>query len=220
MSRVITEQDKANAQRLKAIYNAKKKQLGITQTDLAKQIGMKQGAAAQYINGHIALNYEAVIRFAKALQVDPWDIDPELDILSAKGEVTSREVAVDVEQTLSNSGKPPKRKSVTIRYNGMPDYLIGFEADSNAFAPFLKEGDVAIVDRNLQPEVGDDVVITFNSGALTVGELREQSAKAITVTSYTSGEERTRSMDEIKSYDVVVEISKPVKHRARRLQRA
>lgn len=219
MSRVITEQDKANAQRLKAIYNAKKKQLGITQTDLATQIGMKQGAAAQYINGHIALNYEAVIRFAKALQVDPWDIDPELNVLSAKGEVTSREVAVDIKQTLSGSGKP-HQKAITIRYDGMPDQLLGFEADSDTYSPFLKPGDVAVIDRALQPEVGDDVVVEFANGQLTVGELVWQSAKEITVKSYASGEERTKPVSDVANYDVIVETKRSQKTRARRLKRA
>lgn len=218
MARVITEKDRANAQRLKAIYNAKKKPLGITQVELAKQIGMKQGAAAQYINGHIALNYEAVIRFAKALKVDPWDIDPELNVLNATGEVTSREVAVDVKQTLSGSGKP-QQKAITIRYDGMPDKLLGFEADSDSYTPFLKQGDIAIIDRSLQPEVGDDIIVEFANGQLTVGELIKQSAKELTVKSYASGEERTKPVSEITHYDVIVETKRSLKHRARRMSR-
>jgi|AntDeeMinimDraft_6_1070357.scaffolds.fasta_scaffold01745_5 transcriptional regulator with XRE-family HTH domain len=76
MTRQITDKDLADARGLKRFYTAKKKALGLTQTAIADALGMKQGAVAQYMNGHIALNYGAVIRFAKLLEVDPWDRTP------------------------------------------------------------------------------------------------------------------------------------------------
>lgn len=54
MARIITHKDKENAKRLKAIYQAKRHELELTQTKIAELIGMKQGAVAQYFNGHIA----------------------------------------------------------------------------------------------------------------------------------------------------------------------
>lgn len=216
MARVITKSDLENAQRLKAIYNAKKRTLELTQTILAAKLGMKQGAVAQYINGHIALNYNATIAFAKILQVDPWDIDPTLNVLSNRGADAEREVAVDVVSTLSGSGKP-KQNSITIRYSGMIEHLLGFEADSNDYAPFLKQEDVIVVDRTLQPEVGDDVVVCYASGAKIVGELIDQSAKEITVENYNGGEQVTQPMSDIVSYDTVVSIKKCKKNRTRRI---
>lgn len=201
---------------LKRLYQAKKKALGITQTSIADELGMKQGSVAQYMNGSIALNYEAVIRFAKVLQVQPWDIDPTLQVLKPQGEVTSREVTVEVQSTLTGSGKPQTR-TITIRYDGMPDHLVGFEADTDIHAPFLRRGDIAVIDRSLQPEVGDDIVVEFTSDLYTVGELLAQSATEIAVRSYASGEERTKSLDEIKHYDVIVDVHKPKRQRARRL---
>ncbi|WP_075881496.1 XRE family transcriptional regulator [Vreelandella massiliensis] len=217
-TRTITEEDKQNALRLKNLYNAKKKDLGLTQTSIGNELGMKQGAVAQYINGHIALNYEAVIRFAKILQVKPWEIDPTLSVLNPVGEIKTQEVALDVKQTLSGSGKP-QTKSITIRYDGMPDQLYGFEADSDTYSPFLKQGDIAVIDRSLQPENGDDVLIEFENGHLAVGELVKQSAKEITVKSYASGDERTKPMEEIANYDVIVETKRSQRNRARRMNR-
>ena len=216
MARVITKSDLENARRLKAIYNAKKRLLDLTQTTLADKLGMKQGAVAQYINGHIALNYNATIEFAKILQVDPWDIDPTLNVLSGRGADTEREVVVDVASTLSGSGKP-RQNSITIRYSGMIEHLLGYEADSNDFSPFLKHGDVAVVDKMLQPEVGDDVIVCYASGAKVVGELIHQSAKEITVESYKDGEEITQPLTNIMRYDTVINVKKFKKNHTRRI---
>ena len=77
-----------------------------------------------------------------------------------------------------------------------------------------------MIDRALQPEVGDDVVVEFANGQLTVGELVWQSAKEITVKSYASGEERTKPVSDVANYDVIVETKRSQKNRARRLKRA
>jgi predicted transcriptional regulator len=217
MARIITEQDLANAKRLKAVYEAKKGELGLTQTKVGELLGMKQGAVAQYINGHIALNYEATIEFARVLDVKPWDIDASLGVLVNKKKITEQETIVNVRETLSGSGKPQKT-NVTIGYSGMADHLQGYEADSDSFSPFLKKGDVIVIDRSLQPEPGDDVLIEFASGGKTVGELVDHDAKQATFKSYAGGEIKDRPLSDIASYDVIIDIKKETRPHTRRLR--
>ena len=67
------------ANNLRAIWDLKKSEIGITQTEAAKQLGWTQGALAQYLNNITELNPPAVIKLANFLGVCPRDIDPTAD---------------------------------------------------------------------------------------------------------------------------------------------
>ena len=78
-NRRITPHDRANAERLKAIWDAKKKQLELTQVKAAAQLGFAtQSTVSQYLNCDIAMNTEIVLKFARLLEVDPARIDPNI----------------------------------------------------------------------------------------------------------------------------------------------
>lgn len=64
------------ANNLRAIWDLKKSEIGITQTEAAKQLGWTQGALAQYLNNITELNPPAVTKLANFLGVDPREIDP------------------------------------------------------------------------------------------------------------------------------------------------
>ena len=64
------------ANNLRAIWDIKKSEIGITQTEAAKKLGWTQGALAQYLNNITELNAPAVVKLANFLGVDPREIDP------------------------------------------------------------------------------------------------------------------------------------------------
>lgn len=216
MARIITQKDKETAKRLKALYLAKRHELELTQTKIADMVDMKQGAVAQYFNGHIALNYEAVIKFAKALQTDPWNIDPSLHVISDAKPDVEKEVVVPVNDALPNKTKP-RHTSTTIRYDGMTKQLHGYDINSDDYAPFLREGDIAIVDGSLQPEPGDDVVLKFNDGHATVGEMIECDAQRVSIKTHDAGAKLTVELAELLRYDAIVSVKKQKKNRTRRI---
>lgn len=74
--RPVTEEKKQLAARLRRIWNAKKKPLGLTQESAGAMMGMTQGAVGQYLNGTTALGELAMLEFARVLKVPPSDIDP------------------------------------------------------------------------------------------------------------------------------------------------
>lgn len=76
-ARSITAADRIAAQRLKRIWNARKRDLNLTQEKAAAQLNMTQGAVAQYLNGHTAIGTEALLKFSRLLGVQPVDIRPE-----------------------------------------------------------------------------------------------------------------------------------------------
>lgn len=78
-----------DSQRLKALYNAKRAELGLTQDRIAAELGegVTQGAVSHFMNGRTALSLRAAVVFSKALQVPVSEFSPrlasELDLMRA-----------------------------------------------------------------------------------------------------------------------------------------
>lgn len=76
--KTITPAQLADAQRLKAIYEAKKKELGVTQQSIADALNISQGAVGHYLNGRNALNTSVAAVFAKLLGVSVSEFSQSL----------------------------------------------------------------------------------------------------------------------------------------------
>ncbi|UYU30311.1 LexA family protein [Siccibacter colletis] len=92
--KILTPAQVADSQRLKAIYEAKKKELGITQQSIADALDISQGAVGHYLNGRNALNTSVASVFARVLGVSVSDFSPALakdisDMSSVASENTS-----------------------------------------------------------------------------------------------------------------------------------
>ncbi|WNF45836.1 helix-turn-helix transcriptional regulator [Pseudomonas sp. SG20056] len=75
----------AEAERLKAIYKARKQgDRSLTQERVAELCGWSgQSAVSQYMTGKIPLNIPALVKLAQALKFDPRDVSPRLADLTA-----------------------------------------------------------------------------------------------------------------------------------------
>ncbi|MDR5904420.1 hypothetical protein [Franzmannia qiaohouensis] len=215
--RKITPQDRENAKRLKGIWNRKKPDLGLTQAKAAHALGYAgQGAVGQYLNCHIALNYEAVIAFAKLLRVEPWEIDPSLGSLR-QSEVEERGGGeIPIARTLTRHGTPTNT-SITTRYDYMEGQCYGVEIDSDEYRPFAKRGTTVIASRAEEPLPGDDVVIAQKDGTLVLGEFHGGDNASVTITRHSTLEKETMRLSNIQSIDPIVEICMPRTSRPRRL---
>ena len=78
MRRELTPEEKTWQQNLRRVWDAKKKDLKLTQESAGAAMGITQGAVGQYLNGVIPLNTNSKLRFAEVLQVSPAEIDPDL----------------------------------------------------------------------------------------------------------------------------------------------
>jgi len=76
--RILTNEQVADAARLKAIYEAKKKELGISQQDIADSLGISQGAVGHYLNGRNPLNIKVAAQFSSILKVPVEQFSPSL----------------------------------------------------------------------------------------------------------------------------------------------
>ena len=80
--RPLTKEESQDTERLKKIWEAKAKPLGLTQAKISKDFGFaNQSAVSQYLNGRIPLNMKIAAKFAKALEVDPRLICPNMNWL-------------------------------------------------------------------------------------------------------------------------------------------
>ena len=92
--KILTPAQVADSQRLKALYEAKKKELGITQQSIADALDISQGGVGHYLNGRNALNTAVASVFARILGVSVADFSPSLakdisDMTSVASENTS-----------------------------------------------------------------------------------------------------------------------------------
>lgn len=105
MKRKLTDEDLQAAQRLKSIWNIRGKALGLTQEKAADAMGFNtQGAVSHYLNAHVPLNTDAVIKFASLLQVSPEEIRPDLAPLLnlvRKGPSPTTEFTIDGRENLT-----------------------------------------------------------------------------------------------------------------------
>lgn len=70
-------------QNLRRIWDSKKEQFEINQTEAAKKLGWTQGAFSQYLNNITELNNDAIAKLANFLEVDPLEIDPKYSPIEA-----------------------------------------------------------------------------------------------------------------------------------------
>ncbi len=77
--RPLTPAEKAEAAKVKAHYEARKKVDGLTQERLADLMGFKtQGAVSAYLRGDAAISNEVLLRFAHHLRFDPREVRPSI----------------------------------------------------------------------------------------------------------------------------------------------
>ena len=78
----LSEEDRAAARALRSLWDARKKDLKLTQEGAADKLGFTtQGAVSHYLNGYTPLNTDAVLKFAALLEVPPSAIRPDIDDL-------------------------------------------------------------------------------------------------------------------------------------------
>lgn len=75
---ILSPADIAAGKRLRAVWDAKARERGLTQDKMAELLGGTQGLVSHYLNQRAALNYRVLMIFAKALDIDPRSIRDDL----------------------------------------------------------------------------------------------------------------------------------------------
>lgn len=211
VNRTITPEDRANANRLYGIWNAYKARTKATQADLAKAMGFSsQAVVSQFLTCAIALSTDATLKFARALGVEPAQIDPRLEgIRLTIPSVKTRSVPIIA--TLSGQ-RPPALASIEIA-TSMEKELYAVAVDTDGFEPLAKKGSTLIVSQDEEPVSGDEVFMRLQVGGAMTHTVRvfvtTDLERNIAVTKTLSGELLETSLEHIDLMDPIVAVERP-----------
>lgn len=114
--RPLTPEEKTECEALKAIWELKKKGLGITQEGAGEKLGMSQAAVSHYLNARTALNLPVASQFAKLLRCSIADFSPrleaEVEAYFTKAPVATSRAEREPEAQELQQGRAPGRRSV------------------------------------------------------------------------------------------------------------
>lgn len=211
VNRIITAEDRENAQRLYAIWSAYKARTKATQADLAKMMGFSgQAVVSQFLNCAVAMNTDVIIRFARILGVDPEKIDPRL----AGIKITTTQLhtrSVPIIATLS--GQRLSALATIEIATSMEKELYAVAVDTDGFEPYAKKGSTLIVSQDEDPISGDEVFMRVKVAGATTHTVRvyvtTDLERNVAVTRTLSGETLETDLEHIELMDPIVAIERP-----------
>lgn len=125
--RPLTTREKFAQQQLRAIWQAKKKSLDLTQEKAAHQLGWSsQGTVGQYLLGRVPLNTDALLKFAKLLEVKPSDIDPDFQWGDMAGSTDIRETMQKISKSAAYgvTETPPAEADIPRHVRDLVDAIL------------------------------------------------------------------------------------------------
>lgn len=220
-NRTITPADIENSRRLNALWQSKKRELGLTQTSAAKKMGYKsQSMISMQLKGEVALNADAILKWAQLLKVNPGDINPALNALNFSSTPLRRVKVVVIARM---SGLPPGTFETVEIMTQMTRQVYGISVDTNGFEPFAKRGSTLIISQEEEPISGDEVFIRLSPerGGLHMIKhfiTTDASRGVAVVRDLNGGEPEELALDDIEIIDPVVSVERPAVNRPIRLR--
>lgn len=237
----LTEDQLADARRLKAAYErAKAENSSITQEYLAEQCGWKtQATVSQYINGKIPLNVDALVKFAKALDVRPSEISTSLaeriddyyDAMGADTDLQRRSLAeagpgreaerlrgtpVVGTAQLGDGGywyeleTPVGHGDGWVRYPSSDPNAYALRCKGDSMRPRIKPGEFVICEPHTSYSPGDEVMVKDTNGRSMVKVLNFQRADMLELGSVNEDHKPiTIDMKDVEAIHFVAAILKP-----------
>jgi transcriptional regulator with XRE-family HTH domain len=221
INRTITEQDRKNAARLKALWQAKKGPLNLTQVSAATALGYKaQSMVSQLLNGNVALNTDAILKWAQLLQVSPSDIDPSMTALGFS-KSTLRQVKVAIIARMS--GEPAGPFETVEITTQMARQVYGVTVDTEGFEPFAKKGSTLIISQEEEPVSGDEVFVRMTTPTGFIHLIKHyvmtDAARGVAVVRDLNDHQLEElPLDRVEVLDPIVSVERPIVTRPIRLR--
>lgn len=171
----VTPEKKEIAFRLRRIWNAKAKTLGLTQTGVAERLGISQAALSQYINGHVATNTDIILKLANILDIEPKEVDPRILITSAPRLTLVPRTVLSRGGMMGQLQPTTDFDTVLVDQQYPTDKLSTVVMDTDHYAPryFTSEKLVLLDAKVSELKDGDEVLIQWEDGVnelMRVGE--------------------------------------------------
>jgi phage repressor protein C with HTH and peptisase S24 domain len=175
----LTAEQLDDAKRLKAIFEAKKKELGYSQESLGHVLGIGQSAVASFLNGVNPLNVSNAAAFAKELKVTVQDFSPDLakeiaDIAQAIGKnefeyagtVKDGLVPVVGEAVLGVDGSVDmiEFRAGWLRIYSADKDAYGLKVKGDSMWPRIQSGEYVVIEPNTPVHPSDEVFVRTVDG--------------------------------------------------------
>lgn len=155
--------------RLKALFNSRKSDLGLTQEKLAHALDMNQSSVSHYMNGVNPLNASVASAFARILGVEVADFSPRL-----AGEISRLTTGgIDTNKNIANA---LLLGSVEVWDDETP------LDDDEVYVPFLKEVELSAGTGRTAVQDASNRKLRFGKISLRNQGVDPSSAKCVTVT--------------------------------------
>jgi len=177
--KILTDEQVADASRLKALYNSKKKELNLSQQSLAETLGISQSAVAMLLNGVNALNHTNAAMLAKLFGVPVEDISPRIALeitemasslgsleVEYAGKIKEGFVPVVGEAVLGVDGAVDMiefRSGWLKIYSGDKD-AYGLKVKGDSMWPRIQSGEFVVIEPNTDVYPGDEVFVRTKDG--------------------------------------------------------
>lgn len=216
----LTSEQIADAERLKSIYEAKKKSLDLTMQRIADEMDISLSALGHYFYGRNSLNTKAVSALAKLLQVDVSDISPSLD---KELRQQSQSLQLSLTETQLQERVPVRLKVITddgkvcteplggyLRLDNAQLSSFGVQIIGTKLWPRVKSGEFLVVEPGRTCQPGDDVyVLLHDESQPLITMLMLDSGAGYTVSDYTSNRPSMLYKDNIRAIYPISAIVSP-----------
>lgn len=170
----------------------------LTQDRMAEIMGTTQGAVSQYLNGKIRLNYQAILQFAHALDIDPTEIRDDLEEQRltpsvAAGETDWAEVKAAAQSAALGGGAVVdeyaethklKFKASSLRKKGLkPDLLQVYYGSGDSMEPRIHDGDAIMFDTADTRIVDDAIYVIRYDGHVFAKRLQKLGDDLVAIVS-------------------------------------
>jgi phage repressor protein C with HTH and peptisase S24 domain len=150
--RPLPPEERADNDRLKAIWNSKKAELRLNQELLADAMDVGQSAVSHYLNGYNRLNAKAAARFAEVLKVKVSDFSPSLALEIERMAQTGLSVADDEDQR--PTPPPENHTQLGVTDSGQPKESGGNVITADFQKARLREGEITIPQFDVRGAMG------------------------------------------------------------------
>jgi len=174
-----TPADVAAAAKLKLEWQARARSLGLTQDQVADELGITQGAVSQYLNGKIPMNYRTLLVFCRLLGINDTDVRRDLPEQQLLGPPTDSGDWADIKgyaQAMGLGGGPEAQEyaethRLKFRAESLakkrlrPDALAVMYGRGDSMEPRIHSGDAVLFDTtDTRPRDGHLYVIMVDGG--------------------------------------------------------
>lgn len=174
-----TPADVAAAAKLKLEWQARARALGLTQDQVADELGITQGAVSQYLNGKIPMNYRTLVVFCRLLGINDTDVRndlPEQQLVSQPSDAGDWADIKGYAQAMGLGGGPEAqeyaethrlkfRSESLARKRLRPDALAVMYGRGDSMEPRIHSGDAVLFDTtDTRPRDGHLYVVMVDGG--------------------------------------------------------